>query len=114
MVNKDVIKALYRQYSRPPKSPDELNIEVLFGSAIDNHGIFIDEDVLYIGSVDPRSPFATIPLRNINAIVEFEKQLAVVLHSAIVFLHKEKTDVNIHLKLQEESMWDRVRGVLHV
>lgn len=114
MVNKDVIKTLYRQYSRPPKSPDELNIGVLFDTAIDNHGIFIDEDALYIGSVDPRSPFATIPLRNINAIVEFEKQLAIVLHSAIVFLHKEKSDVNIHLKLQEESMWDRVRGALRV
>ena len=114
MVNKDVIKTLYRQYARPPKSPDELNIGVLFDSAIDNHGIFIDEDALYIGSVDPRSPFATIPLGNINAIVEFEKQLAIVLHSAIVFLHKEKPDVNIHLKLQEESMWDRVRNALRV
>ncbi len=114
MVKKDVIKTLYRQYSRPPKSPDELNIGVLFDSAIDNHGIFIDEDALYIGSVDPRSPFATIPLRNINAIVEFEKQLAIVLHSAIVFLHKEKSDVNIHLKLQEDTMWDRVRNALRV
>lgn len=112
MVNKDVIKTLYRQYARPPKSPDELDIGLLFDTAIDNHGIFIDEDALYIGSVDPSSPFSTIPLRNINALVNFETQLAVVLHSAIIFLHKEKPEVNIHLKLQDEpdSVWQRVRN----
>lgn len=113
MVNKEVIKTLYRNYSRPPKDTDELNIGLLFDYALDNHGIFVDENSLYIGSVDPRSPFATIPLRNINAIIEFEKQIAIVLHSAIVFLHKEKSDVNIHLKLQDEpeSIWSRMKNV---
>ena len=75
MVTKKVIQTLYRQFRKPPKSPDELNLGLIFDYAMDNHGIFIDEDNLYIGSVEPSSPFATIELKRIHEIVEFEKVL---------------------------------------
>lgn len=116
MVTKKVIQTLYKQFNKPPKSPDELNLGLLFDYAMDNHGIFMDEDSLYLGSVDPRSPFANIPLRNIHEIVEFEKVLAVVLHSAIVFLNKETPEVNIHLNLHDETptMWERVKSALKI
>ncbi|MDE6370120.1 MAG: hypothetical protein K2K92_01365 [Duncaniella sp.] len=111
MVNKKVIQTLYRQFNKAPKSPDELNIGLLFDFALDNHGICIDEENLYIGSVDPASPFATLALRRIHEIVEFEKVIAIVLPAAIVFLNKENSDVNIHLRLEDEapSMWGRLK-----
>ncbi len=111
MVTKKVIQTLYKQFSRPPKSADELNISLLFDYALENHGIFIDEDNLYIGSVDPASPFATIPLPRINQIVEFETCLAIVLPSSIIFLNKDDSDVNIHLRLDDEkpSLWQRIK-----
>ena len=111
MVTKKVIQTLYKQFSRPHKSADELNISLLFDYALENHGIFIDEDNLYIGSVDPASPFATIPLPRINQIVEFETWLAIVLPSSIIFLDKDDSDVNIHLRLDDEkpSLWQRIK-----
>lgn len=111
MVTKKVIQTLYKQFSRPPKSADELNISLLFDYALENHGLFIDEDNLYIGSVDPASPFATIPLPRINQIVEFETCLAIVLPSSIIFLDKDDSDVNIHLRLDDEkpSLWQRIK-----
>lgn len=111
MVTKKVIQTLYKQFSRPPKSADELNISLLFDYALENHGIFIDEDNLYIGSVDPASPFATIPLPRINQIVEFVTCLAIVLPSSIIFLDKDDSDVNIHLRLDDEkpSLWQRIK-----
>lgn len=111
MVTKKVIQTLYKQFSPPPKSADELNISLLFDYALENHGIFIDEDNLYIGSVDPASPFATIPLPRINQIVEFETCLAIVLPSSIIFLDKDDSDVNIHLRLDDEkpSLWQRIK-----
>ncbi len=111
MVTKKVIQTLYKQFSRPPKSADELNISLLFDYALENHGIFIDEDNLYIGCVDPASPFATIPLPRINQIVEFETCLAIVLPSSIIFLDKDDSDVNIHLRLDDEkpSLWQRIK-----
>lgn len=111
MVTKKVIQTLYKQFSRPPKSADELNTSLLFDYALENHGIFIDEESLYIGSVDPSSPFATIPLSRINQIVEFETCLAIVLPASIIFLDKEDSDVNIHLRLDDDrpSLWQRIK-----
>lgn len=110
MVNKKVIAQLYKQFPRPPKTPDELNISLLFDYCFENHGIVIDENELYIGSVDPNSPFACIPLRNINEIVEFETQVAIVLRSSIIFLSKDSSDVNVHINFDEPKtgIFDRL------
>lgn len=114
MVTKQVIQTLYKQFSKPPKSADELNIALLFDYAFDNHGIFIDEDTLYIGSVNPKSPFANLPLRHIHEIVEFESCLAIVLPNAIVFLSKDNSDVNIHLRISDSNptLWQRLKGLV--
>ncbi|MCM1162790.1 MAG: hypothetical protein NC339_00820 [Muribaculaceae bacterium] len=113
MVTKKVIQTLYKQFSKPPQSADELNIALLFDYALENHGIVIDEDNLYIGSIDQASPFATLRLDRINEIVEFENCIAIVLPSSIVFLNKDNSDVNIHLRLDEDtpSFWNRLKGV---
>ena len=114
MVTKKVIQTLYRQFNKPPKSPDELNLGLIFDYALENHGIFIDEDNLYIGSVEPSSPFSTIALKRIHEIVEFETVLAIVLPAAIVFLNKEDSGVNIHLRLEDDNptVWQRLRSAL--
>lgn len=114
MLNKKVIHTLYRQFNKPPKSPDELNLGLIFDYALENHGIFIDEDNLYIGSVEPASPFATIELKRIHEIVEFETVIAIVLPAAIVFLNKTNSEVNIHLRLEDDnpSMWQRLKSII--
>ena len=114
MVTKKVIQTLYRQFKKPPKSPDELNLGLLFDYARENHGIFIDEENLYIGSIEPSSPFATINLRRVHEFVEFDKVIAIVLPAAIVFLNKENSDVNIHLRLEDDNptVWQRLKSVV--
>ncbi|MBD5313598.1 MAG: hypothetical protein K2G41_06915 [Duncaniella sp.] len=112
MVTRQIIDKMYKQYKRPPASPDELNFGLLFAYAIENHGIVIDENDLYIGSIDPRSPFATIPLRHIHEIVEFENYLAIILRNSIIFLHKTTSDVNVHLRMDEPSVWSRLKDSL--
>lgn len=114
MVTKKVIQTLYRQFKKPPKTPDELNLGLLFDYAVDNHGIFIDEDNLYIGSIEPSSPFSTIELKRIHEIVEFEKVIAIVLPASIVFLSKDNSDVNVHLRLEDENptMWQRIKSAV--
>ncbi len=106
MVTRKLIDALYRKYNRPPASTDELNFSLLFDYALENHGIVIDEDDLFIGSVDPSSPFARIPLRHIHEIFEFENQIA------IVFLSKSDSKVNVHLRMEKPSVWSRIKDSL--
>ncbi len=114
MVTQEVIKTLYRQFNKPPKSTDELNLALLFDYVVENHGIFLDEDNLYIGSVDPSSPFAMLRLSRINEIVEFESVVAIVLPAAIVFLNKDDSEVYIHVRLDDDeedgSLWGRLKS----
>lgn len=110
MVTKQLIQQIYKLYKRPPASPDELNLGLLFNFALENHGIIIDENDLFIGSVDPKSPFATIPLRHIHEILEFENTIGIVLRNSIIFLNKHNSDVNVHLRMDEPSMWSRLKN----
>ncbi|MCI8998907.1 MAG: hypothetical protein HFJ95_07930 [Muribaculaceae bacterium] len=112
MVTKKVIDTIYRQFNHPPQSVDELNIGLLFDYAIENHGIVIDENDLYIGSVDPKSPFAVLPLDRIHEIVEFDDVIAIVLHSSIIFLNKHNSDVNVHIRMTPPSLWSRLKSRL--
>ncbi|MDE6484723.1 MAG: hypothetical protein K2L14_04970 [Duncaniella sp.] len=108
MVTKAVIDSIYRQYDKAPRRPEDLNLALLFDYAFENHGIIIDDNDLYITSIDPASPFACIPLDRIHQILEFSEVIAIVLPSAIIFLNKKNSDVNIHIKMERRSLWDKL------
>ena len=113
MVTKKLIDTIYRKYNRPPGSPDELNFGLLFDYVLENHGIIIDENDLFIGSVDPKSPFAQLPLSHIHKILEFEDNIAIVLRNSILFLSKKDSDVNVHIRMDSPSVWSRLKETLH-
>lgn len=112
MVTKKTIDSIYKQYNRPPASTDELNIGLLFDYAMENHGIVIDENDLFIGSVEPDSPFSVLPLDHIHEILEFENYIAIVLANSIVFLNKNNSDVNVHIRMESPSVWSRLKSTL--
>lgn len=113
MITKEVIDNIYKQCNKRPASPDQLNLGLLFEYAIDNHAIYIDDGNLVIDSVQPDSPFHTIPLRNINEILEFENSIAIVLPNSIIILNKHDSGVHIHIKMTKPSLLDRARGLFH-
>lgn len=110
MINKKVIESLYKKYSKRPSSPDELDIALLFEGPHPMHDIFIDADEIVINSISSTSPFHRIPLRGVHAIVDFEEQVALVLHSSIIFLSKVESEhpVSVHLKPLKESFASRL------
>lgn len=110
MVTKKIIESIYKNYNRPPSSPDELNIGLLFDYAMENHGIIIDENDLFIGSVDPDSPFAVLPLDHVHEILEFDNYIAIVLPNSIVFLNKNNSEVHVHVRLESPSIWEKLKG----
>lgn len=113
MITKKVIDELYRKYRRRPDSIDSLDIPLLFEHASDHHDLQIDADGnLIIGSIDERSPFREIALRNVNGITHFDDTLAIVLHSSILFLNKHDEGVNVHIRTEQPSIWERLRWKL--
>lgn len=111
MITKEVINNIYKQCkSSRPKSPADLNLPLLFEYAIENHGIFFDEDNLIIESVGQSSPFYTLELSRILDILEFERHIAIVLPNAILFLNKADNGVHVHLREPSISLLDRIKN----
>lgn len=109
MVTNKVIETIYKKYRKRPTSPDQLDLPVLFQESIDPHELFIDGDELIINSIDPSSPFHSIRLDRVHAILEFENVVAIVLHSSIIFLGKNDRSVHVHVKMDQPSLIDRVK-----
>lgn len=110
MITQKVIDALYKKYRRRPSSIDALDISLLFDYAAEHHNVQINPDGhLVIESIDPRSPFHSVPLANIHGITQFEDTVAIVLHSSIIFLNKADDGVNVHLRHHRPSLWQRLR-----
>lgn len=109
MIQKKVIDAIYRKFKDRPASPDELNIPLLFEKLPEQAGVEIDGDNIILNSVAPDSPFHSIPVRHIHAIVEFDEAIAIVLHSSIVFISKADGTVHVHLREINPGLLDRLR-----
>ncbi len=112
MLTKEVISELYRKYKKLPSSPDELDIASLFEHLHKSHDVSIDDEGnLVIHGVDENSPFHAIPLRNIHAIVNFEEEVAIVLHSTIIILDKKDSNVYVNLRAVGTTFAEKLRSL---
>lgn len=111
MINNKTIESIYKKYSKLPSSLDELDIPLLFEAAHEDHNIEIKGHDLIINSLDSWSPFHDIDLRRVNAIIDFDKYVGVVLHSSIIFIGKENNEIHIHLKELKGSFTNRMRNL---
>ena len=115
MISNKVIQSLYKTYNKRPESPDFLDMSVLFDYASKFHNVTIDMDgvvdTLIINSIEETSPFHNLPLKLIHAIVPFEKWVAIVLRSSIIFLDRDSSRVNIHIRNEKPSLSNRLRNI---
>lgn len=109
MINKDVIDSIYKKYKSRPARVSDLDLHLLFEYAIEVHEIYVDGNDLVIGSIDPASPFNTIGLDRVHAILEFENEIAIVMHSSIIFLNKRDSGVNVHIKSDKPGILAKLR-----
>lgn len=110
MITRDNIKEIYRKYNKAPKSIDELDIATLFDETAIHHDILIDpeDNTMSFGSIDPKSPFHTLPLDRVNAILGFDEWIAVVMPASIVFLNRNSNKVMVDIKTEQPGIMDRL------
>lgn len=112
MINKKVIDTIYKKYSRRPASPDELDVPLLFEKVPEAAMVEVDGNSILINSIDSQSPFHSIPVVNIHAILDFEEAVAIVLHSSIIFLSKHDGSMNVHLRALGMSFIERIKSAI--
>ena len=109
MITKEVIKEVYRKYRKKPKSIDCLQVGLLFDAVGETHDIEIVDDKIVINSVESTSLFHKIALSRVYGIVNFEKTIAIVLHSSILFLDKNEPKQSVHIKPQPQTFMEKLK-----
>ncbi len=104
MISKRVIKALYKKYSKPPKSPASLNLDEFMAICGELYQVVLTDDTITFSQMSNDNPFRTILLRNIYGIEKFEYHMALVSSSYILFFNRDEVDVTVHFKL-ESTNW---------
>ena len=109
MITKEVIKEVYRKYRKKPKSIDCLQVGLLFDAVGETHDIEIVDDKIVINSVESTSLFHKIALSRVHGIVNFEKTIAIVFHSSILFLDKYEPKQSVHIKPQPRTFMEKIK-----
>lgn len=115
MITRDNINEIYRKYKKAPANVDDLNISTLFDETAIHHDIMIDpeDSTITFGSIDPKSPFHTLPLERIHAILGFDEWVAIVMHSSILFLNRKIPKVVVDIKTIQPSFSERLTKLFH-
>lgn len=98
MITKEVIKDIYKQYSKPSENIEGLNIPYFLKLLENHHKLKFDGDELIFEDMDEFDPFRRILVRNLHAILEFSKMIAFVFPNHILFLGKRSPELSVHFK----------------
>ena len=109
MITDEVIKEIYKKYKKPPKSPDELNLDYFLNLLSEHHNVTVDDEEVIIKDLDEFSPFRMFLLRSLFGIIEFDTLIAFIFRSHILFFGKENNEMRVHIKPENKpSIIDRV------
>lgn len=103
MITKQVIKDIYKEYRYPNKDIEELRLPYFLKMLEPHHHFTFDGTELVFDDMEEFNPFRRILIRNLHAILEFNKMVAFVFPNHILFLGKRSPELSVHFKPEEET-----------
>lgn len=102
MITDRVIKEIYKKYGKPAKNLDELQLERYVDMLSPQHHIKVNDKEVIFEDQEEFSPFRRFLLRSLNAVLEFDRQVAFVFRNHILFLSKDSDDMRVHMRPCED------------
>lgn len=113
MVSQKVIEQLYKRYSSQPK-----DISVYLNRLRESmdvlealHKLELTDTEIRLGALDDDNPFKVIPIDRIFGIESFDRNVAIILRTCVLFLNKENQNINVHIKPHKISLWMRIKSL---
>lgn len=103
MITDQVIKEIYKKYTKPCKDPAELDLEHYLELLKENHRITSDGMEVVVEDLEEFNPFRMFLKRSIYAILEFDKMIAFVFRSHILFFSKDDDQLRVHIKPEKSQ-----------
>lgn len=110
MINEAVIKEIYKRYGKKKKNVD-LKLDYFISLLAPHHDIVHEGIEIILRDLEEFNPFRRFLERSLNAVLEFDKEVAFVFNSHILFASKVSPDIQIHMRLEEpKSFFSRLFG----
>ena len=103
MITNEVIKEVYKNYSKPHKHREDLNLEYNVGLLKDHHNIEYDDMEVIVADLDEFNPFRRFLICSLHAVLEFDKNVAFVFHDHILFFSKTDNQLSVNFKPEKEK-----------
>ena len=111
MITEEVIKEIYKNYNKPAKNREELNLPYIVDLLSPHHKIKIDDDEVIVESIEEFSPFKRFLIRALYAVLEFDRNVAFVFKTHILFFSKKDNQMSVHFApTKQPSIWDKIFG----
>ena len=111
MITKKIINKIYRKYNTPVGEDIKPQLDSIIEYLKDKHKIILKNDIVELADLSEDSPFRRIPMYRIYGLVNFERAIAIVLPTCILFLSKESSNINIHIRLPKETIIEKIKNV---
>lgn len=103
MITDAVIQEIYKKNKRPPKDLNELNLPEALYILRPNHKMTVDSEDLsraevILDDMEEYSPFRRFLVRSLHAILHFDRQVAFVFRTHILFLNKNNNEIRVHFR----------------
>lgn len=109
MITEEVINEIYKNYSKPCKNEEELNLPYFADLLKEHHKLKIDSDEVVVESLEESSPFRRFLKRGLFAVLEFDRNVAFVFQAHILFFSKTSNKLSVHFRPAEKrSFLDRL------
>lgn len=111
MITQEVISEIYKNFNKPAKSEEELNLDYFVTLLSPHHDLQLEEDEIIVNGLDEFSPFKRFLKRGLYAVLEFDKNVAFVFQSHILFFSKRDKNLSVHFRpASKRSIFDRIFG----
>ena len=111
MITEEVINEIYKNYNKPCKNEEELNLPYFAEILRPFHELRIEDDEVIVESIEEFSPFKRFLKRGLFAVLEFDRNVAFVFQSHIIFFSKKDTNMSVHFRpAGKRSLFDRIFG----
>lgn len=108
MITDAVIQEIYKKNRKPPKDLNDLNLPEVLYILRQHHDMTVDSEDLtkaevVLNDMEEYSPFRRFLVRSLHAILHFDRQVAFVFRSHILFLNKNNSELRVHFRTEEDE-----------
>ena len=111
MITDQVIKEIYKKYTKPCKNFAELDFDYYLDILKEHHNIMSGDMEVVVEDLEEFNPFRMFLKRSIYGILEFDRMIAFVFRSHILFFGKDDNQLRVHIKPEKpKSFLDKLFG----